>query len=114
GHRSCRIGFRNHKSGTHPEFMYFRIRGASRNYDPQKISFSASWITRGCESVALPVAEIWPNAPAVRVVFGFRNKARFGMLNISARNSNLRRSSMLVILATLTSTFVRVGPRNAF
>src|SRR5436190_2066596 len=86
----------------------------AENHFHQKISFSANWITRGCASVALPVAEIWPKAPAVSVVLGFRNKARFGMLNISARNSSLRRSSMLVILATLTSMLVRVGPRNAF
>src|SRR5262249_59078290 len=42
-------------------------------------------LTRGCESVALPVLEIWPKVADVIVVFGLRKRAKFGILNMSAR-----------------------------
>src|SRR5436309_9683684 len=71
-------------------------------------------MTRGCESVALPVLEIWPNVALVMETCGLRHRARLNALNISARNSSFLVSSMFVILAMLRSKCVRVGPRNAF
>src|SRR5215510_11418666 len=71
-------------------------------------------MTRGCESVALPVLEIWPKVLLVIETWGLRHRARFKTLNMSARNSSFLSSPTFVILVMLTSKFVRVGPRNAF